>query len=262
MPRPAKRISEDVELRIFLESVEIGIAEARLQIGVGFAVLDRQARGLHVVEKAHDDALGLRTSRQEEVRVPFERDRLARLEFRDLIWAGANRHHVGRIGTDRTVRIDMLGQDRQQQRGDRRKQRGMGLLEHEARGQRIRRLDLVDGAKHRTPERMVGTHGVHGKGDVFRGDRRAVMEACVLAQVERVCEPVGGNVPGFRKIGLRLELVVELDQPGEHLRARKTDARTRRQRIVDDRRRDGADDECSLILGHGCSGRECESKNA
>ena len=94
---------------------------------------------------------------------------------------------------------------------------GGRLLQGELHRLGVGRLDGADGGE----DPLLGILGIGGDGaleseaDIGRGERRAVVETGVLAQVEGVAEPVGADLPGFGEAGDDAAVAVEADEAFE-----------------------------------------------
>ena len=117
------------------------------------------------------------------------------------------------------------------------------------------RVDLLDRAEHGL-ERVVGLDRHDREGDVGRGDRLAVVEDRVLAQVQRQRLAVFGELPGLGEVGLRVPLVVEAQRAGEELRRGHRGGDARLHRAVEvPRRLRAADHQRAAALGFLRRGR-------
>ena len=187
--------------------------------GVHFAALDGHDAIVHIGNDLDDDAVDVRLALNEKVLVLLEHDVVAGLPFHKLERPAADGSLVRGILTDIGIgAVDVLGHDRAQHRGHAQQDGGMRLGEPDDRGVRIGRIHAGYGRVHGL-EGMVGLDRHDGERHVLGGDRRAVMELGALDQMQGQAQAVGGHLPLFGEVGMRVPLVVVLERARKELRA-------------------------------------------
>ena len=208
------------EIGVFGKSPDVAKAQTRERVIVDFTVFQREQAHRGQVEELDDDAVETGPSFDEEVVVALQDHVPAPHPLLEPEGSGADRGGVHGMGRGiAAVAEDVLRDDRHQERDQRLHQRRVGLGEPYHCGVRVGGVHPVDGIEHGDPEGVVPLDHGEREGDVFRGDRLAVVEAGVGCAVEGVAPPVAGDLPALGKIRPGPELVVDPHQPGEELDA-------------------------------------------
>ena len=218
-----------------------------------------------VGDDPHDHLVEIGPAFNEKVIKSFQDHMFARFILNQFEWARAN-HVFGVAGVGfrvLSIAIDMLWNNGHQLSGHGQHQRRMRLAEVQHGRMGIGRINGHDWSKHRF-ERVMGFDRIDGKGHIFRCDRRAIMEHCIIDEVESDGQTILAHVPAFGKIGLWGPIFVIAQGRGKQLCTRVAghDARLHRRIEVAHIGCHDCDQGAALawgILCHGSTGQYGDS---
>ena len=146
--------------RLLLEPRQIERLDVIGRGQLHLAGLQRQRAALAVRDEAEDDLVQIRQAGLPVILVARQADEVAALPFDELERAGADRRRVLRVGAVIRAGIDVLRHHRAARHREDQQEWRIGLLQREHRGQRVRRLRLLDLAEHAAGRARTASSGI------------------------------------------------------------------------------------------------------